>query len=365
MSAQVAILPTTYRTAEKQIREALRLLNYCPQRKKILLKPNLVAVPRWLPLGGIPRAAITDIRFVEALLRVFDGYEITIAEGTPARDTDVVLSKTGITTLARRYGAQVVNLEKAGRYEVAWAFGKLRLPKLLQTHEYINVPKLKTHVMTCVTLGCKNQKGLLTNADRVHFHRQLDLHAAIDALANTVQPALTIVDGIIGMEGAGPAQGRPRRSRVLVAGQDMRAVDTACCDLMSVKLERVKHLKRVPYQTIGSTIQDLRSRFSTPTEMVVANTHFHISVRTCSRCLNSLHDGNVALWRSPTHILRGTWSCILHRTDVLMGQMDEIPPDARGRIVCYGDCARTLAEKHGLPFIPGCPPPADENLKMY
>ena len=115
MSAQVAILPTTYHTAEKQIREALRLLNYCPQREKILLKPNLVAVPRWLPLGGIPRAAITDLRFVEALLRVFDGYEITIAEGTPARDTDEVLRKTGVTTLAHRYGAQVINLDKAER----------------------------------------------------------------------------------------------------------------------------------------------------------------------------------------------------------------------------------------------------------
>jgi uncharacterized protein (DUF362 family) len=365
MKAKIAVLPATYRTAEKQIRKALDLLDYCPQREKILLKPNLVAVPRWLPLGGISRAAITDLRFIEALLRIFDDHEITIAEGTPAHDTDAVLEKTGVTALARRYGAKVVNLDEAERYEAEWAYGKLRLPRLLQTHEYVNVPKLKTHLMTGVTLGCKNQKGLLTNADRIRFHRQLDVHTAIDALADAVQPALTIVDGVVGMEGAGPTQGRPRRSHAIVAGRDVRAADVACCDLMSVQLERVQHLKRLPYQTVGSTIEELQLHFSAPTKMVVANTHIHVSARTCSRCLLSIHEGNVVFWRSPTLLLRGTWNCILHRTDIIMGQTDEVPACVRGRIVCYGDCTRELAEAHDLQFIPGCPPAVKESLKMY
>lgn len=371
MSAQVAILPATYRTAEKQIREALRLLNYRPQREKVLLKPNLVTIPRWLPLGGTPRAAITDLRFIEALLRVFGGYEVTIAEGAIASyDTDAILEKTGVVALARRYGARVVNLDKAERYEVDWAYGKLRLPTLLQTHEYINVPKLKTHVQAGVSLGCKNQKGLLAAADKIRFHRQLDLHAAIHALADVIQPALTIVDGIVGLEGPGPTIGHPRRSRLIVAGRDVRAVDVACCDLISMPLERAQHLERVPYRAAcsaaaGCTVEEMRLRFAAPTETTVANMHIHAPANACSRCLQSMHDGGAALWRSPIHILRGTWNCILRRTDVLMGQMDEIPPGVRGRIICYGDCTRALAEEHSLPFIPGCPPPVDESLKLY
>lgn len=363
---EIVVLPATYRTAEKQIREALRLLDYHPQHRRIWLKPNLVTLPRWLPLGGTPRAAITDLRFIEALLRVFDGYEVTIAEGAnPLHDTDEILEKSGVKALARRYGAQTVNLERTERFEVEWAYGTLRLPTLLQTHEYINVPKLKTHLLTGVSLGCKNQKGLLAGADKVRFHRDLDLHAAIRALTDVVQPALTIVDGIVGLEGPGPTLGRPRRVNAIVAGHEVRAVDVACCDLIGVSLDRVQHLERVPYRTVGRSVEELRVRFDAPTEGVVANVHLHTPPTVCSRCPQSVQDGLAVLWRSPYYILRGTWSCILHRTDILLGQMDAIPPTAHGRLICYGDCTRDLAEKHGLRFIPGCPPSVEESLKMY
>ena len=363
----VAILSSTYRTAEEQIREALRLLDYRPQRDRILLKPNLVASPRWLPMGGTPRSAITDIRFIEALLRVFDGHEITIAEGAPPTrvSTDVVLEKTGVAALAHKYGAELVNLDRAERVEMPWAYGTLRLPALLQTHEYINVPKLKTHMITRVTLGCKNQKGLLTRADKTRFHRELDLHAAIRALTDVVQPALTLVDGILGLEGAGPTVGRSRRSRLIVAGRDVRAVDAACCDLMSIPLEQVQHLQRVPYRAVGRSVEDVRQRFDAPREAVIGNVHFHAISTTCSRCPQSAQDGMAAFWRSPDHLLRGTWSCVLNRTDVISGQVQEIPSTASGRVVCYGDCTRELAERRGLQWIPGCPPSVKEHLKLY
>jgi uncharacterized protein (DUF362 family) len=363
----VAVLEATYRTAEQQIREALRLLSYTPQGKRILLKPNVVAYPRWLPLGGIPRSAITDLRFLEALLRVFDGYDITIAEGSLATrvSTDEVLERTGVAALARRYGAQLVNLNRAERFEVPWAYGTLRLPVQLQTHEYINVPKLKTHVLTGVSLACKNQKGLLASADKVRFHREFDLHDAIRALTDVVQPQLTVVDGILGMEGPGPTLGRSRRSRLIVAGRDTRAVDVACCDLVSIPLERVQHLDRMPYRLVGDADKEMRLRFNAPREAVIANIHIHPADGACSRCLQSAHEGLEAFWRSPYHIARCTWSGILNRTDVIMGQGEAIPPAATGRLVGYGDCTRELAEKHSFLWIPGCPPSAKEHLRIY
>jgi hypothetical protein len=101
--SKVAVLSATYRTAEKQIRQALDLLGYRPRRKKLLIKPNLAATPLFLPIGGIPRAAIVDVRFIKALLRVFDGYEITIAEDSLVPyDTDKVFEKTGVAALAPR-----------------------------------------------------------------------------------------------------------------------------------------------------------------------------------------------------------------------------------------------------------------------
>jgi len=77
----------------------------------------------------------TDIRFIEALLRVFDGYEIVIAEGSVGPgSTDEVFEKTGVTALAHRYGAQLLNLDDVDRVDVPWRYGTLRLPALLQTH---------------------------------------------------------------------------------------------------------------------------------------------------------------------------------------------------------------------------------------
>jgi uncharacterized protein (DUF362 family) len=316
-------------------------------------------------MGGVPRSAVTDIRFLEAILRVFSRYEVTIAESSASFDTDLVLQKTGVAALARKYGAQVINLNRAERYEVPWAHGTLHLPVLLQTHEYINVPKLKTHFQAGMTLGCKNQKGLLALADKIRFHRQLDLHAAIRALTDAVQPALTIVDGIVGMDGTGPASGRSRRSHLIVAGRDVRAVDVACCDLVSVDLAQVPHLSRVPYRPIGHTIEELRHRYTPTKEVVIGNARFHMMTRACSRCMQSALDGLTAFWRSPYHLLRGTWSCILHRTDIITGQAEDLPPTVRGRLVCYGDCTRELAKKHGAQWVPGCPPTTQAHLAIY
>jgi uncharacterized protein (DUF362 family) len=364
-ASPVAIMRSTYRTAERQIDDALRLLDYRPSRDKILLKPNLVTYPRWLPMGGVPRSTITDIRFIEALLRVFDGYEVTIADGSASFDTDLVLHKTGVAALARKYGAQIVNLDHTERYEVPWAYGTLHLPTLLQTHEYINVPKLKTHFQAGMTLGCKNQKGLLALADKIRCHRKLDLHAAIRALTDAVQPALTIVDGIVGMDGTGPASGRSRRSRLIVAGRDVRAVDVACCDLVSVDLARVPHLSRVPYRPVGRTVEELRQGYTISTEVVVGDAHFYMMTRACSRCMQSALDGMTAFWRSPYHLLRGVWSCILHRTDIVTGQTEDLPPKVCGRLVCYGDCTRELAKRHGAQWVPGCPHTTQAHLAIY
>jgi hypothetical protein len=180
-----------------------------------------------------------------------------------------------------------------------------------------------------------------------------------------VQPALTIVDGITAMDKGGPTIGRSRQAGLIVAGRDLRAVDVACCDLISVPLERVEHLDRVPYRTAGRPVEEVRVHFDAPTEVLVANAHFHASPGACSRCTQSAHDGIAAFWHSPYHLLRGTWSVVLNRTDIMVGPGYHALPDGHGRVVCYGDCTRELAQEHGLLLIPGCPPSVQEHLKIY
>jgi uncharacterized protein (DUF362 family) len=66
-------------------------------------------------------------------------------------------------------------------------------------------------------------------------HAILDINAA-------ARPDFAIVDGIVGMEGNGPIQGRPKASGVLVFGDDPVAVDATCCRVMGLRPEGVKYL---------------------------------------------------------------------------------------------------------------------------
>ncbi len=212
----VGIVRATTDSIDQGMAELLRLIGYQPQRDALFIKPNV-------PDAGPPgRGLYADPAVVEAFLKCFPGKQAVIGEGCiVGRDADQALARTGYTSLAERYGAQAVDLERVERFEADWRFGRLRLPTYLRTHEYVNVAKMKTHVQAGATLGMKNQKGLLTHADKRRFHR-LGLNECIQALAQVVQPALTIVDGVVALEGDGPWRyGRPKPMNLLVAGTDL------------------------------------------------------------------------------------------------------------------------------------------------
>src|SRR5581483_73322 len=52
-----------------------------------------------------------------------------------------------------------------------------------------------------------------------------------------------IVDGIVGMQGNGPIEGKPKFAGVLVAGSDPVAVDATCCRIMRINPYQIGYLK--------------------------------------------------------------------------------------------------------------------------
>lgn len=58
----------------------------------------------------------------------------------------------------------------------------------------------------------------------------------------------SVVDGIIGMEGSGPAAGKPRAAGFIVAGQNPIAVDTVCSKLMGFDYRKIPTLYRAFYK---------------------------------------------------------------------------------------------------------------------
>jgi hypothetical protein len=243
--------------------------------------------------------------------------------------------------------------------------GKLRLPKLLRSHEYVNVAKMKTHVQTGVTLGMKNQKGLLTAADKRRFHR-LGLNDCIRALAQLARPALTIVDAIVALEGNGPWRyGSPVAMNLLVAGTDLIEVDNVCRQLMGFGPLHAPHIPTLSrVETAGLNIAEASREFAFDYEgyFVYRNVYEHIH-DSCSGCNWTLYHTFKAIKRSPWRRLRFQYRGVWRRLDILMGHPDELP-HGHGKVICLGDCARRFAQERGLPLAPGCPPETEALLKL-
>lgn len=352
---------------DKGIDELLTSLEYSPITDRVLIKPNLV-VPA-SPGSGV----ITDPKVARSLIRWLRDRgvrEVVIGE-SPALTADVqeCFRKCGYERLAREEGVELVDLDKAERTEIDWKFGKIDLPKLIFSHSYINLAKLKTHVQTTVSLGLKNQKGLLLAKDKKKFHK-LGLHEPISELSRVVKPELTIIDGLVCMEGDGPIWGKSRRLDVLVGGGDPVEVDLACLKIMGIPPEEVEHLApflaegRKPPEVIGVQIERSATGFVRP-DMVSKKLLRLVSWRSPDACTMCTYNTDIALRRvakNPKYaakLVRLLWWTFFGGLNLVFGKKSQIGR-AKGRVLLIGDCARLPYDSIAMTKVKGCPPDVED-----
>jgi uncharacterized protein (DUF362 family) len=204
---------------------------------------------------------------------------ITIAEDP--RNTDDNLPRhwrgTGFELLAQQTG---VRLHTTTTYTCVkkqvpnpLAHGVLNVSRLATAPNsaLFNVPKLKTHNLAITTLCLKNLMGLVNVADRhycsqawqelpqevrtnerprnewlereMHERWQDGLARRLADTAQVIQPALNIVEGVIGREGTGFQRGRNRPLGLAVAGTNMVAVDSLVSYLVGFDPQRLVYLQ--------------------------------------------------------------------------------------------------------------------------
>ncbi len=120
---------------------------------------------------------------------------------------------------------------------------------ILNSHEnlYISIPKLKTHSMSTVTLGIKNQFGLVHQKSRIPDHN-FNLHQKFADIYANIQPDFTLVDGLEATNfGHYPATAQASKCvipmNLLFGGDDPLAVDIVGARLLGFNLEDVQHLR--------------------------------------------------------------------------------------------------------------------------
>ncbi|MFP4475692.1 MAG: DUF362 domain-containing protein [Desulfatibacillaceae bacterium] len=220
-------------------------------QKRILLKPNLVTA------SAFP--VTTDPAFCEAVLRYVRGCteaEVVIAEGTgePGYSTHEVFETLGYGEMARRHGADLVDLNEEPctvvRNPECSVFPEMHLPEIAFTHFIISLPVLKAHSLSVFTGTLKNMMGFAPPQHysgthgywkKAVFHG--NMQDGIRDLCVHRAPDLTVLDASVGLceFHLGGRHCDPPVGRIL-AGFDPLGVDRRAAELLGIDWSRVGHL---------------------------------------------------------------------------------------------------------------------------
>jgi uncharacterized protein (DUF362 family) len=250
----VAIMP--YQTPRESVRKVVACsngLDHLPRGAKVFIKPNIVF---WTTASDFPKwGVITTSRVVEDMVVLLQDHgitDITIGEGmvtghgdreTPAH----AFERLGYNRLGRRYGVKTVDIMARPFEKVDLGDGiELKFNRdILESDFVVNLPVLKTHVQTVVSLGIKNLKGTINLASRKRCHSPdpvRDLHFMVARMSDKMPPMLTLIDGIYSNERGPGMDGRIRRTNVLVASADVLAADVVGAHILGHAPQDVPHL---------------------------------------------------------------------------------------------------------------------------
>lgn len=119
---------------------------------------------------------------------------------------------------------------------------------IVDVDHVINICKLKTHAMATFTGGVKNLFGVIPGVSKAEYHFKMpkvdDFTEALVDICSYVSPSLTIMDGVIGMEGEGPTAGVPRKIGVLLGSESPYAIDIVACNIINLDPNKVPTVQR-------------------------------------------------------------------------------------------------------------------------
>jgi uncharacterized protein (DUF362 family) len=218
---------------------------------KVLLKPNLLC-------ARTPEKAVTTHpEIIRALIRlvreaggvpvVGDSPSASITHPDPVenfKSINKLWELTGMKKVCEEEGAELVSFERGG-VETFRVEGRKHTPvviiskKVLECDSVINLAKLKTHNLTLYTGAVKNLFGCVPGIRKTAYHaeaiRPADLSELLVDILGIIRPRLSVLDGVLAMDGNGPNTGRVINAGVLLASADCVALDAVGSGILGFK----------------------------------------------------------------------------------------------------------------------------------
>lgn len=219
------------------------------KKKSIGIKPNLVlASPAWEGATTHPQIVAGLIEYLRA-----EGFtDIKILEGAwvGARTKDA-FDVCGYTDISQKYDITLVDLQKDKATMQDCGGMKIEVcNSALAVDFMINLPVQKGHCQTVLTCALKNNKGVISNSEKRHFHA-MGLHKPIAHLNLKAKNDFILVDAICGdldfEEGGNPIQ-----TNMMYAALDPVLCDAFAASQMGISQNEVPYISYAEELGIGT-----------------------------------------------------------------------------------------------------------------
>jgi uncharacterized protein (DUF362 family) len=336
---------------------------------RVLIKPNLVEPAA--PDSG----QITNPKLIEAVARYcldYGAIQVVIGEGPgfyqPRSCARECFTHTGVSYIAENLGVEWILFDEHHYHTFKGISectpGEFRITEFaFNCDKFINLPVLKTHYLTTVTLAMKNLKGCLKREDKPLFHHH-DLSLAVVELCQIIKPTINVIDctsrNIVRQLGTGyTSEHKQARSGLLIVSPDIVAVDAVGSALMGIDPMTVRtvylgtatglgsgDLTRM--DIVGEELRQLIFTVKLPQEELQYNFPLLQIVgeeNACSGCLIPLVSNLLYLHEQGIELERPL--------AIGLGKQPEIPKDKA--LLFVGDCTQSKCNGE-YDWVEGCPP---------
>jgi len=224
----------------------------------VLLKPNLIA-PR-----SRRHAAQTDPTVIVETARLLEDFGARPFVGDSPAWGNVFgcVKALKLEEPLKKLSVPVKQLDKPKWCRIGTRNTKVGISSVaLDADVIINLAKFKTHQQMVATFAVKNMFGCVAGKRKAIWHfrkggKADDFCEFLIDIFEFLNPALTIIDAVIAMDGPGPIRGRARPLGYLLGGTEPIACETVCCKLVNIKPEELPIIKTARQMGFGCSDPD-------------------------------------------------------------------------------------------------------------
>ena len=324
---------------------------------------NVLIKPNWVSGDSYVKGVVTHPDLIRSCCKSVlkcGARKVIIGDSSMVKmDTQKAIVQSGLLDIESNR-VKIVDFKKSNYIPVvipnALKYRRMSFPEeVLDSHFIINIPVMKTHDYLPVTLGLKNMKGMLSDLDKRRFH-VCGLEEGVIDINKVALADLTIIDGIIGMEGNGPINGKPANSQILIASTDALAAEVIAIKAMGfdpddmeyidmaydagfgeININKIQLVGDVEYRIKPFRLSDMSIENNDNIEIV--------SCKACSSCRFALEQSKSEICK---YVLGQN-----KKVRIICGS--KCKEDSNTLTIALGNCSKNEKENYDI-FIPGCPP---------